>query len=120
MHYREGDVILEREPLGRIGAKEARNFVWVLASFPDDVEHVSARVNASDVILDKARFNLSVGTLQAALPTFDISRARDPNDVYQPFLPVSSRAGGSFVFGTPTQTLNLAGRIHDKQLGRTR
>ena len=97
MHYAEGDIILEREPKGRVGSDEAHTFVWALVEFPDDMPPIGAYLDLQERPLAKARFN-AIRAIERLFPTFDFSRARDSADMYQPFVTLIRQPAGDFLF----------------------
>jgi hypothetical protein len=116
--YEECDVVVVRPPLGRLGRREAREFLWMRGTIPDDLVR-TPHEGAGESLIRKGRFNISMATLQVIMPTFEPARARDPNDVYQPFLNLTLQAAGDYTF-TARSVPALTSRIFDKQEGRTR
>lgn len=78
----EGDIIAIREPQLHIGLKEGRDFLWFLA---DDSELPDPALLEGDAPGLKKRFNIPLARLQAKFGQFNLSRARNPDDWYQPF-----------------------------------
>lgn len=98
----EGDIVTIRRPLGYIGTKESSLFIWlriegedtsVMEAFrhPEFLPDTDTRSDSFGdplVYYDKKRFRIPLERLKEILPRFDLDRARDPLDDYQPFLPI--------------------------------
>jgi hypothetical protein len=115
----EGDIVQCRKVSDGIGLKEAHGFLWFRADISDQLALVlaSTHTDASDNVINKRRFQIPLTQIQAVVdPNFDISRARDINDNYQPYLAID--AGCLFTDPDP-QTFELEGMdlIWDKSTG---
>lgn len=89
-----GDVIVARPATGKIGKEELTQFIWItmdvvnpvvlegLMEFPSDVE--------GRTIPGKWRkFSIPLLRLKQLNASFDLKRAADPRDAYQPFVNIS-------------------------------
>lgn len=77
----EGDIIWVGEPKTGIGLKEGNDFIWMIVddSVLPDIQEIHGVTN-------KFRFNVSLLNVRASrLASFSLTRARNPNDYYQPF-----------------------------------
>lgn len=100
----EGDIVACRAPLGMIGTAEAHQFLWLLVEGLDasglhrlDQPWYSAYTGPQPAfdanLVGKRRFCIPFRKLQQVHPGFDPGRARNPADLYQPFLPVETDTG---------------------------
>ncbi len=114
-HVQEGDVV-DLRPMGEaagLGLAEVGLVVSVrLAGLePRDVPGFKAPLPGH-----KKRLNVPLARLQQRRPDFDLARARNPRDAYQPFQPVDSN--GLFVEAKAHPALPAAGLVRDKKTGK--
>lgn len=76
-------VLVNRQPLDQIGRSERSVFMWFLVDETGDGRDLQT---LKDPVTGDSRYRVTFATLQAEYPFFDIGRATDPNDEYQPFL----------------------------------
>lgn len=86
----EGDIIVMREPLPEIGAREGKVFLWMLME-DDNLPPKALLEQAAKA--GKFRFNISLHSLKVQFPELDLARVRDPNDWYQPLLGTNPNNG---------------------------
>jgi hypothetical protein len=119
---KEGDIIAVRPTGIGIGAKEASRYLWFridglvtraeyeqLASLlfePDDPE--------SGVRYDKRRYCVPLARLEIIDPSFDIGRARDTEDIYQPYMMVDPE---TLEYLTVDPPFDVSGLVYDKVVG---
>ncbi len=105
----EGDVIECRDVSNGIGLKEAEGYLWFRADISTSLAEVLKRSH-TDIdgnIVNKRRFKIPLQQIKDVIDAdFDINRARDLNDNYQPYLPID--AGCLFTDPDP-QTFSLEG-----------
>lgn len=131
-HSEEGDIIASRSPTGIVGSAEAHAWIWCQVEIPDGTlaalaslglntraiprgRHVGAAANQV-----KHRFNINAIKLTVKQPGFNMARARNPRNLYQPFYgditPVRGGAGG-YVLSNPVVLSASGGLLHDKVSG---
>lgn len=112
-----GDIIACRVPGSGIGTAEAHSYLWLrVEGLEENVcARLTDRVEEGGAAFDKRRYCIPLERLQAVVPTFDIARALDPLDLYQPFLVVDE--DGPYTFLTMTPPLAAEGLIFDKVTG---
>lgn len=110
----EGDIVEVRRPQLGIGRREASEFLWLRLTGPevDELAGFKRSLVEADTTFDKRRFCIPFDRL----PPVDLARVRDPNDAYQPFLPVDFDSG-LFLEGAAAAPLSVAGRVFDKSTG---
>lgn len=96
-HARQGDVIVCREPLGHIGDKEDKDYIWIVSDVPADL----CEVLTQGTNRHKRRYALALD--------FDRQRASNRNLRYQPFVAVNE---GSWR-GRPILHLGMAKALPD-------
>jgi len=90
---KEGDFGI-REPLGYIGTKEASHRLWLLIEGLDLSDMLELKnifiegVGPDAPVYEKHQYCIPLKRLKEVAPFVDLARVRDPNDKYQPFLPV--------------------------------
>lgn len=78
----EGDIVVARNPLGFIGTKEGKNFLWIQLDTTLTLEELNERGRDS-----KRRRHIPLDNISG----IDLARVRDTNDEYQPLLNSPSR-----------------------------
>ena len=109
-----GDIIAVRRPNTAIGRLEMSGYIWLRVEGLEENE--MARLKDPIDGHDKRRYCIPLDRLLAIAPAFNISRAKDLNDKYQPFLGVDEEPPYRFIYGH--RPLNVHGLIFDKQTGR--
>ena len=92
----EGDIIATRNELRRCGREEMSSYLFILvtAAEEDDLLYLQS---GDDFF--RRRFCAPFHKLQAYFPALNLSRVRDKNDIYQPFVEVNP-TDGSFTWRT--------------------
>lgn len=120
----EGDVVEIRKPLSAIGFKEANLFIWILIENLEWFESNKYKDQSYDVSnpdlefaqrFDKRRYMIPLQHLKTIVPEFDIDRARNPNDIYQPFRILDLN---NFRWIIDNDPIAVEGLIFDKILGK--
>jgi hypothetical protein len=114
---KQGDIIEARAPSLGLGRMEMTRYVWLWVEVPE----AAAAVLTQGTEELKRRYYIPLNRLRQAWQlaggaTIDLSRLLDPNDPYQPCLPVDP-ATGLFL---PGQQLVLSGNrlIYDRVTGK--
>jgi hypothetical protein len=124
--HQEGDIISARRVTGGIGLKEARDYLWLHVEGLDDEAMFELKVRNADSsdaeAYDKRRYCIHFARLKEIFPSFDISRARDRADPYQPFLLIDLddddvRLQNVFLPTTAAGPLRVEGLVYDKVKG---
>lgn len=76
-----GDIIDIRDPIGGIGLKEGKDYLWILLD-----ESVIPKLSELRDSLQRYRFQVPLAAIKNRFPQVDLARLDDPNDWYQPFL----------------------------------
>ena len=108
-----GDIIALRRPATAVGSAEMSSYLWLRIEGLE--ENDMARLTDPIDGFDKRRYCIPFGRLAAIAPDFNVARAKDLNDKYQPFLNVDEET--PFRFLTARRALNVHGLIFDKQTG---
>lgn len=134
-----GDIVAVRGANIGVGLKEMHSYIWMRVegwtktrmdaliseltpySQPDVIDDLANMDDES--MYEKHRFCVPLETLNTLLPSFDIDRARDELDLYQPFMIVDEGNGdedrleeGLYLIGN--RPIDLDGIIFDKLLNR--
>lgn len=116
----EGDIVAVRNVSNGIGSGETKKFIWLrvegLEKLEMDVLIEPLTEEPFETIYDKRRYCIPLERLQKFVPTFDINRAKDATDIYQPFLNIDE---DNFLYleGTESKTLRIEGLVFDKVTG---
>ena len=129
----EGDIIEVRAPNDGIGLSEARTLLWLRFEGLEDWEYGllkdlwteplmilrDDRVDQYPPVFDKRRYCIPLERLKGVAPFFDLARARDGADPYQPFLPIDTddddiRFQHVYFPGMARPPLRIEGLIYDK------
>ena len=87
----EGDVVVCRKPLGGIGLKESKQFLWLKADISEELANELAEPQRDEEreIIKKRRYRIPLNKIVENIDAqFDKLKARDMDYEYQPFLPV--------------------------------
>lgn len=106
-----GDIIGLRRPGTMIGSAEMHTFLWLRIEGLEENEMVQLTENVAG--FDKRRYSIPLDRLKALVPSFDIDRALDPSEMYQPFLLPSVETPYEYV--VETRAFNVHGLVFDKQ-----
>ena len=115
-----------RQPHYVIGTKEATGYIWLRVegleendgpiflspNYDSDVDQRD--LNSPTIRFDKRRYCIPLDRLKKIYHAFDIERAKDINDIYQPFMNLDE---DNFKYLTPRKPLNVRGLIFDKLKG---
>lgn len=131
----EGDIAAIRLPLPHIGTKERFKFLWVRLSGEDDnIMSDLAQPNTEPAdtlnengtfqrganVFEKRRFCIPFERLND-VSAFDLARARDTADSYQPFQPIDEDmpidGGEGLRLGSSRGPLDIRGLVFDKSTG---
>ena len=130
MHDRiqAGDIVGIRNPLPHIGLKEGKLWIWLridgleLNEFdrlafgnPDGDYNPNEAADLGLPNYEKRRFCIPFQQLKKAYPAFNIDRALDPDDTYQPFMILDK---DDYAWLTGMKPLNANGLIFDRVYGR--
>ena len=132
----EGDIIEVRDPSLGIGLQEAHDVLWLLVeglkaqefSFLKEpltdplTERRDDKVVQINTLVEKHRYSIPLERLAAVAEFFDIARARDVTDPYQPFLPIDLddsdvRLHYTHLPGTAPSPQRFEGLVFDKASG---
>lgn len=111
-----GDISGVRRPLGQIGWAEMRTYLWLHIEGLEENE----LFQLGDLMwvsepggerYDKRRYSIPLERLQQLFPTFDVNRALDTADYYQPFMPFDEDNGFTLIAEKP---LSVHGLVFDK------
>ena len=113
-----GDITTVRKPTSGIGFKEMRTFIWLRVSglsFNKMLELCSPEY-LNEKIVEKKRFRILLGRLAQVEPFFNINLAKNPQIIYQPFLPID--ASGLFLSPFTAKVYSVFGLVSDKQTAK--
>lgn len=110
-----GDIITIRPARGTMGRKQVNHLIWITVDSPVDlnIADFKSPVFAKDgTMLHKRRFNIngSLDKLKQIMPSFDIEKAKNPRETYQPFLNLDEKLGHQ----TSKQHVPLVNLLQDK------
>ena len=108
-----GDIVAIRRPAQAIGIKEAKTYLWLRVQGLE--ENNMARLTDSIEGFDKRRYCIPLERLKEIVPTFDITKALDPNVTYQPFLILDEE---DYRFLGSEQPFEIEDILFDKQTGK--
>ena len=120
-----GDILTVRPVRGVVGDAERKRFLWLHVRSSNDSEFVHAlqqpmftgTIETEDrVQYEKRRYYIPLAKLKEAMPSFDVSRALDVTDPYQPFLGTDEDLPWRTLY--QPVALGIEGLVYDKQLGR--
>lgn len=111
-----GDIIAVRPPNMGIGLMEGHRYLWLrLDSWEEEqTGQLTMSVQEGDVAYEKRRYQIPLERLKAIVPAFDVDRALDPTDPYQPFLSVDLETG---LFLSAAPPLDIHGLVLDVVTG---
>lgn len=108
----EGDIITARSPTAGIGRLEMHGHLWLHL---EGCEENDRWLTEPCVGYQKRRYQIPLPRLAELFPWFDLARARDIAEVYQPFLLVDEDTGLYVIRGRP---LDLHGIVFDTETRR--
>lgn len=113
-----GDIIAVRKPGLGIGSAEMSRYLWMwLEGLDDDaMSALDSMMIIADVIYDKRRYVIPFERIAAIVPSFNVSRALDLLDKYQPFRGVDEEP--PFRFVRDSRPFNVHGLVFDKLIRR--
>ena len=114
---KEGDIITSRKAHYTIGTKERTNYLWLrIEGLEDEFMRQLTDLNfdGNSARYNKRRFSIPLHRLVEVFPSFDINRARDIADEYQPFMILDEDTGRYLV---PVKPFQVSGLVFDKTLG---
>jgi len=113
----EGDIIAVRPPSNGVGMLEMHRHLWLRVSGWEEGEFGTLTEGVRDgaVSHEKRRHAIPLGRLKQLKADFDEGKARNPNEVYQPFLTVDEDTG---LFTSCAPPFDAQGLILDKTTGR--
>ncbi len=111
----EGDIIVVRRPLKGIGTAEAKTHLWLKVEGLDkaDLDKLTQQVD-EDNDYGKRRYCIPLEQIKKQMSSFDISRALDKDEIYQPFLLVDE---DNYLFLVEVAPLQVQGLVFDKNKG---
>ena len=112
----EGDIVTIRDTHYCIGLKEMSRYLWLRIEGLEESEFdelVSVLVD-DGITFDKRRYCILLEKLKEVDPNFDLDRARDLEDVYQPYLVIDEDTG---IFLIAEEPFQVQGLIFDKSIG---
>ena len=93
----EGDIVATRpwNPPRFVGRKERHQFLWMLIwGLPyEQISDLHDAYYENDIPYDKRQYCIPLERLAEVDPAFDIARARDVNDFYQPYFTLDEVSG---------------------------
>ncbi len=113
---KEGDIITVRNPHHVIGLKERTNYLWLRVEGleENDCNNLNMDGGEGGVRYDKRRYCIPLHKLIEVFPSFDISRARNITDEYQPFMMLDEDSGE---YLSPVKPFSVNGLVFDKITG---
>lgn len=89
-----GDIIVVRKAIGTIGKEEKTGFIWVTMDVANDAVLSGLMEFPTDVqgrVVEGSwrKFSIPLLRLKQLNASFDLKRAADPLDAYQPFVNIS-------------------------------
>lgn len=127
-----GDIIVIRRPHHVIGTKEGTEYIWLrfdgleANGFWDlkggsgtymDPQYDAPDAKSFETRYDKRRYCIPLERLKKFIPSFDIARAQDPEDFYQPFITVDFADSGFYKYLCNEAPLTVDGLVFDKDIG---
>ena len=114
----EGDVLECRAPTAGIGGLEAKGVLWFRADISEALAHAlkSPLLDSNGIKLMKRRYSIPLEKIAEIDPAFDVVKARDLDNAYQPYLPL----GEGMLFTDPdpdTFALETLSIVWDKDTG---
>lgn len=109
---KEGDIVAVRIPGTKIGTKEGKLFLWLRldnVTFEDYL--LVQRIEEGGALYDKRRYCIPFSRLEQLDSNFSLSRARDQNDMYQPYLTVDEE---TYEFVSVGNIFQVQGLVYDK------
>lgn len=118
-----GDIIAIRKPSAGIGMAEMKRFLWLRVEGLEENEFGTLTMLESEeggpgedlTSYDKRRYCIPLERLKALYPDFDINRALDSDDIYQPFLPVDEDGPALYLTSSVVAPLSVEGLVFDKR-----
>lgn len=112
---KEGDIIAVRPPHFVIGTAERTGYIWLRIEGLEEGDFGLQRtVFEGKTRFDKRRYSIPLHKLKQVYPAFDINRAKDINDEYQPFIVLDLDTG---VYLAPHKPFSVHGLVFDKVKG---
>lgn len=119
-----GDIVdarPERSTVNGVGSGETKDFIWLrLRGFSrDKMDRLTDIMEDTTAgkIYDKRRYYINLEDLKKQFPAFDIARAKDANDFYQPFYITNKQkdANWGYEFLIRSVIFDARGLVFDKQ-----
>jgi len=115
-----GDIIAIRKPHSVIGSKEVTEFLWLrIEGIEEDLmmllQDIVESTGQPSVVYDKRRYCIPLRKLKKFFPSFDIGRAMDKTDIYQPFIVVDEDE--PHIYLADLRPLRIEGLVFDKLKG---
>lgn len=124
-----GDIISVRKPHFVIGTGEGSRVLWMLAdgieqmnwgnlstsNYDMDISYINP--DYSGERFDKRRYYIPFNRLKKVYPSFDINRAVNENDLYQPFITIDFSDSGYWYYLAKQKPLDVHGLVFDKVKG---
>lgn len=118
---KHGDIIVVRDPLGHIGKKEAKEFLWLLIDGLDwwDCKEIELKREDAEAEAEyKKVFSIPLHRLKQVYPALDLNRLFDRADEYQPFcMPDYESSSYPYKFIFNQKPLMAHGLIFNKLTG---
>ena len=112
-----GDIIVCRMPHSGIGLREMKEYVWLRLELDENVaDRLMDSLEENGSRFEKRRYAIPLNRLSVLVSGFELSRAQDSADPYQPFLNVDEETG---FFLAASKPLRAEGLIFDKLTGRS-
>ncbi len=122
-----GDIIAVRNPHYVIGTKETKDYIWLRIEGLEETDLWKLDGPAFDdktlylgwfeekrKRYEKRRYCIPLRTLKEYFPDFDIDRAKNPNDIYQPFMILDE---DNLTYLAPRKPFRVEGLVFDKVTG---
>lgn len=117
---KKGDIVAIRASGEAIGAQEGKRYLWLRIEGLEENEmslftqQVREPTFPTGEPFDKRRYCVPLGRVQTLYPSFNMTRALDSNDFYQPFVLIDSE---DFSIVTADAPWQVSGLVFDKATG---
>lgn len=116
----QGDILCVRKPVGHCGMAERGRMIWIRVTTELDstvLDQLGEPFIESDVLYQKRRYSVPLNRIAEKFPSFDINRALDEGDHYQPFVGTPDTpygVKGNFQWAETIPPFDIEGFVFDK------